>query len=122
MGDFVAYSPLREVSELDILIPMLTSQDLQAIGALVGSILDKKLEEKLEQKLEEKIEKLEGKLDAKFDEKLDPIKEDIKSIKNDIKYMKGTLRSVIALHGETLNSHENRITVLEEENFRQAKG
>jgi uncharacterized Fe-S cluster-containing protein len=73
---------------------MLTKYDLQAIGALVETIIDRKLEEKL-----------------------DPIREDTKSIKNDINYMKGTLRSVIELHGSELNSHEKRIDRLETKVF-----
>lgn len=61
---------------------MLSKSDIRAIGDLI----DTKLEDKLESKLEEKLEsKLEQKLESKFEEKLGPIRNDISTMRKDIR-------------------------------------
>lgn len=81
---------------------MLTKDDLQQIG----SLLDEKLEQKLEEKLEEKLEQ-------KLEEKLEPMREDIASLKDDVRDIKKTLDTTIRFFDHTTSDHGRRIKRVE---------
>jgi hypothetical protein len=86
---------------------MLTNDDLKKIGAVIEEKLESKLEEKLELKLEEKLE-------LKLEEKLEPIKNDIRLLKNNNKKIRKDINSILKyLDGERA-SHERRITRVED--------
>ncbi len=69
------FDSLQEHKKSRMMKFMLTKDDLEKIGEVIDQRLEVKLEEKLESKLEEK-------LNVKFDEKLEPIKKEIKTLKN----------------------------------------
>jgi len=70
---------------------MLTNNDLQKIGELI-----------------------EQKLEQKFDQKLEPIKKDIKSLKNSHRRLRKDLSLILKHLDGARASHEKRITRLED--------